>query len=370
VLRRVLSSPRLVVTAAALLIGQLASGCLSNEYVIPSDELARVVQLPPQTRGQEVRVVQQVGNRRAAAGPQDWPTEEGPPPPDTYLDMHLDVPVGGGGHPRPAPAGVRPLPARPRGDTSLWRGGSGGGGGGGKDDLVVVALVLLAVAAVSMVALGATEGARYDGRTAVAPGQPVHLESDFAPERVVPLAALTPADLTGVRRALVMDDEGYGLPRTGRAPLDRRGFAFKLDLGTLAARVGAADEAVSGLTANIQVGGFPWQRVGIMGSLSLGGGTDSLGRTFVRDGVGVELQTFPVHLGRLHAGPFAHAGAQLGAEPDQDAVSGPAVGGGVLLELDLTTRLALYGRGDVTAARLERDGWRSTAAVTVGMAVY
>jgi hypothetical protein len=231
-----------------------------------------------------------------------------------------------------------------------------------------VALIVLAVATVSVVALSFTEGARYDGVAQIAPGQPIHLENQLGQERVVPLAGLSRADLAGASAALVMDDEGYGLRMLGRGPLDRRGGAFKLDLGPLGASVGG--ESVTGLAANLEVGGFPLQRLGILGLVSGGGGTDSSGRTFFHYGLGLEVQGFPLQLGRLHAGPFVHGGVQVLAEPDRPTVSGPAVGGGLMLELDLTTRLALYLRGDLTAAHLDRDPWRSTGAVTLGLAVY
>jgi hypothetical protein len=264
---------------------------------------------------------------------------------------------------------MRPLPARPRGGgggLSSWRGGSGGGGG--KEELIVVALVVLAVAAVSVIALSATEGARYDGRVAIAPGQPVHLENEAGQERIVPLGALTRADLAGTSDALVMDDEGYGLRLLGRGPLERRGATFKLDVGGLGTTVAGA--TVTGLAANIQVGGFPLQKLGILGSLSGGGGADAEGRAFVRYGLGLELQSFPLQLGRLHAGPFAHGGFQVLSAPDQPDRSGPALGGGLMLELALTTRLALYGRADLTASTVDEGRWGTTGAISLGMAIY
>jgi hypothetical protein len=303
------------------------------------------------------------------------------------VDIWWDVPLGGSGNPGPGAApprwhatatgpaqGVRPLPARPR-EGSSWRGGGGGsgsggggGGGGGKDDLIVVALVVLAIATVSVVALSATEGARYDGQAQIAPGQPVHLENDLGGDRIIPLAGLSRQDLVGVRAARVMDDEGYGLRLLGRGPLDRRGAAFKLDVGALGLDV--AGESITGLAANVQVGGFPLQRLGILGTISLGLGEDNLGRSVARHGVALELQTFPLQIGRLHAGPFAHGGVQLVAEPDRPTASGPAFGGGLMIELDLTTRMALYGRADLTAVQLDGQGWRPAGMVTMGMAVY
>jgi hypothetical protein len=184
----------------------------------------------------------------------------------------------------------------------------------------------------------------------------------------VPLGALSPGDLHGLSAAVVMDDEAYGLRRVGRAPLDRRGPTFKMDVGGLGTRVGG--EAVDGLAGDIAIGGFPHQKIGVLALVSLGGGTDPFGRTFIRHGLGLEVETFPLALGRLHVGPFAHGGVQLIADPDQRTTTAPAGGGGLMLELDLTTRLALYGRADVTTARFASDDWRTTGLVTAGIAVY
>src|SRR5262245_605710 len=75
-------------TAAAL----LAAGCLSHEYRISRPELERLAQLPPEARGQRVRVVQLLGERRADA----VPPEPAPPPPEVHGD--LNVQIGFGGH--------------------------------------------------------------------------------------------------------------------------------------------------------------------------------------------------------------------------------------------------------------------------------
>jgi hypothetical protein len=374
--RPVLQRLRLWSTVAVVAAAACLSGCLSNEYVIPANELARIVELPPQSRGQQVRVVQEIGQRRSDPGPAAWPPADDPPV-DVALDVGYSGGYGGGG---PGPAygpGSRPLPPRPRGEgrgpTSSWRGGGhgtsgGGGGGGGKDDLVVVALILMALATVSVVALSATEGSRYDGGAQIAPGQPVHLKDSYGEERVVPLGALSRGDLAGLSSAVVMDDEAYGLRLLGRAPLDRHGLTLKMDVGGLGTRV--AGEAVDGLAGDIVIGGFPHQKVGVLALVSLGGGTDSLGRTFIRHGLGLEVETFPLALGRLHVGPFAHGGVQIIAEPGQPTTTAPAAGGGLMLELDLTTRLALYGRADVTTARFAGDDWRTTGLVTAGLAIY
>jgi hypothetical protein len=59
----------------------VAAGCVSNEYVIPPAELARLANAPPATRGQRVHVVQEIGSRRDDALPAPETFVVGPPPP-------------------------------------------------------------------------------------------------------------------------------------------------------------------------------------------------------------------------------------------------------------------------------------------------
>jgi hypothetical protein len=125
----------------------------------------------------------------------------------------------------------------------------------------------------------------------------------------------------------------------------------------------------SGITTDIQVGAFVTQRIGILATLSLGGGSDGH-RTFQRHGVGVELQAFPLRAGPLSLGAFGHGGLAF-ASDDVGYASGPAVGGGVMAELALTTRLAFTLRGDWTSAHLQDGpGWDGHTSITAGLAIY
>ena len=55
---------------AVVLAGCLiASGCAANSYRIPPDELARLARLPPEARGQRVRVIQEVAASDVPAAP-------------------------------------------------------------------------------------------------------------------------------------------------------------------------------------------------------------------------------------------------------------------------------------------------------------
>jgi hypothetical protein len=242
-----------------------------------------------------------------------------------------------------------------------------GSGGGGKDDLVALLIVVAVLATIGMVA---TEGGRYDGSVAMYPWQPVHLKDDQGREREVPLAALSLSDVESARKAVVMDDEGWGLMRLGRKPLDRRGFAFKLDLGAL--HSSCACLSATGFASNVQFGYFPHHRIGLLGTWSFSGGADADGKSYDRNNLAIEAQFFPASLWRIHLGGFGHAGVQYANDAAAGGTrSGLALGGGLILELSLTARLALTLRGDYTSARVApADGWAGTEMFTAGVAVY
>lgn len=383
--------------AFAAFLSYACGGCLSNEYVIPKTELARLASLSGQQRGESVHVVQQVGERRSdaidtsqPAGPspyaqegyaQGGPTVEGEPnlgvgvavgialapaplpPPGPPLPGHVGRPL-----PRGPVAGTPPRPAPPP-RKSTGHGGSlgNGGGGGGKDDLVALLVVFAVLATVGMVA---TEGARYDGTVAMVPWQGVHLKDAAGQEREVPLAQLTPADVASTSEARVMDDEGWGMMRIARGPLDRRGFAWKMDLGLLHSSCGCL--VADGVAADIQLGYFPHSRFGILADWSPGGGSDANGKSFYRHNLGLEAQFFPVTLSRLHLGGFAHGGMVYANDDAGGTRNGPALGGGAILEVSLTARLALTVRFDYTSAKTAPGGagWQGAESFTAGVAIY
>jgi hypothetical protein len=233
-----------------------------------------------------------------------------------------------------------------------------------------VAIIMVAVAVLAAAGLAVTEGVRYDGAVRMLAGQPVHLKDAAGDERVVALGDLVPADAAQSVSAEVMDDEGWGLLRIERRPLDRQGFAFKVDVGSLQSL--CACYSAAGFGSNIQFGYFPHRRLGLLANLSLGGGSDALGKTFQRHSISGEAQWFPLDLWRLHLGTFAHGGVQLAKETDVPSRNGPAFGAGLILEIALTTRLALMARGDWTTARTAPDssGWADTFLVTGGLAIY
>jgi hypothetical protein len=240
------------------------------------------------------------------------------------------------------------------------------GGGSGKDDLVVLLIVAAVAATVGMIA---TEGARYDGLVAMYPWQPVHLEDASGQAREVPLAEITAADAAATSKAVVMDDEGWGLMRLGRRPLDRKGFAFKMDVGGF--HSSSASLAGDGVGFGLQLGYFPHHLVGLLGGWSIASGSDSESNRFTHNNLALEAQVFPIGISRLYLGGFGHAGIQYANDDIGGSRDGTALGGGLLLEIGLTTRLALSLRADYTAAKIHPDGgWQAGETFTAGVAIY
>ena len=387
--------PRFTALVALAFTVQATTGCLSNEYRIPKNELARVVQLPPEARGQRVRVLQDVGERRSEAIPPNQPPGhwvgprypepevlvEGEPEPDVHVDANFNINLSGGSHhgpPGPHGGGGWHAPsAHPGGSSGGWRGSGGGsisgGGGGGGDNLAALAVVVAVVAVFVGVGLAASEGARFDGYTELRPEQPVHLKNAAGQELHLPLYALTSEQVAEATEVVVKDDEGYGLRLIERRPIDRVGGTFKVSLGSLFEPPAADDPRQlwqTGFASTIQLGGFFTPTWGLLGSLSLGVGSDGAGRTFQSHALGVELQALPLRVGPLALGGYGHAGAALVGIGD-NLVSGSALGGGLLLELAVSTRLAFSLRGGWTSTLLDdHDGWRGHGSITAGLAIY
>jgi hypothetical protein len=380
------------------------AGCVSNEYVIPKTELKRLSLLPPSQRGMRVQVAQSLGSGgelssdrgevmadrdyadKFAAYDQPESTSE-PGSARVEINLRLDG-LGGrgraslahssgpsgrgtGGWGARAPSSANTSSSGPRsggGGGGHFNFGGGGGGGGG-DDLAVFAIIVVAVAILAAAGLAVTEGLRYDGFVQLHPEQPVHLKSIAGTVSTLPLAALTPADVAVTQEALVLDNEAFGFRFDHRRALDRKGFAFKVDFGSLDSLCGCYSAA--GLASNIQLGYFPHHRVGLLGTLTLGGGKNALDQTFQRHSANIEAQVFPLQAWRIHLGGFGHGGLQV-ARDEFGTRTGAAWGGGAILEFALTTRLALTGRMDYTVARTAPDGqsWASSTTLTAGLAIY
>jgi hypothetical protein len=381
-----------LVAGTSLAVG--SAGCFSNEYVIAQSELARLAGLPPSQRGARVHVVQDLGTRES------WALDNGDPVataayaesfaiydrPDEWAaakqaaDLALVADVAPG-PPSAPPAEVRaPWPWTVPGQPPL---GVKAGlvpslqfpeipelhGHGLRDDLATGAVIVVAMVATAAAGLGATEGLRFDGYVQLHPEQPLRLRAAGRPTRGMALADLTPADAAASYEAVVRDDEAWGFRFRERRPLDRRGVAFKLDFGSLTSL--CACYSATGFASNIQVGLFPWQRLGFLATVTLGGGTRPLEHAFHRHSENLEAQVFLLDWWRLHLGAAGHGGVQFAGDEFGER-TGAAFGGGALLELAVTTRLALTGRWDYTVAHTAPNdgGWAGLSIVTAGFAVY
>lgn len=107
-----------------------------------------------------------------------------------------------------------------------------------------------------------------------------------------------------------------------------------------------------------------------MVDIGLSGGSLCCDQTVLtRHSFALEAQFFPVSLGQVHLGAFAKGGYAIAGDGGV-IESGPIMGGGALVELALTTRLALTFRAAANAAQLETSGWSTAGALTGGIAIY
>jgi hypothetical protein len=334
--------PLAVILAAAL------GGCASQSHRIPREDLMVLAQTDPSARGAKVRVIQGLGN-------------ELDPPPAPRASGGVDVVVV-------APIWVDGTPHH----HGHVHGGGGGGGGptspGGGSQLAKAkkedAKALLVVAAVVAGALALTEGLRYDGWVRLHPMHPVHLYGPYGEYTWMPLAQVTPDVAAWADVAIVREGEGPWEP-LGRAPLDRVGFTYSLLLGGgQFALLGTDPEA--GFQSHLQVGFFPLQVFGVQLDLAYGWAEDDFGNQLFDGRGGVELDLLPLRAGRLHGGVFGVLGVSSRFDDglqfdDQDGY----LGGGGILQLELTTRLALTARGGLTAVHDEH-----LSELTVGVSIY
>ncbi len=315
--------------ATSLVTALLGSGCLSSTYRIPGTELQTLAQTAPADRGRKVRVVQNVGG-------QDEPPAAGRVESSTTIIIVGDTGPshGGGGGGRPSGVGARP------------GGGYGPSGKLAADD----AKAWIFVAAVVAVALASTEGARYDGWVAMHPMMPVHLYGPNGEYMVVPLAQLTPELASWADHAVVRDSEGPW-SEMGRAPLARAGFTYSLFFGS-AQMPSFNGDKTAGFQSHIQMGYFPMQQFGLQLDIGLGSRQNEMGLSLFDGRYALEADVFPVAIGPLHAGLFGQVGKAQRIEdggPQKRDKTGNLFGGGLLVQLDLTTRLALTARGGYTS---------------------
>ena len=311
---------------AVVLAGSLiAAGCAVNSYRIPSSELARLAQLPPEARGQHVRVIQEIVASDVPAAP--------PVSSETEVVIIPQVSVSGGGH--------------------LHGGGPGVGGkiGGAGNDSKAAAIALIVLAATALITAAVIEGSRFDGYAQLHPMHPVHLIGKDGSYAVVPLAGLDANAVAWTDTAVVRPTEGPWR-ELERAPLSRVGLAYGLYGGTGSLR--SADGTLAlGPAWTIQLGGFVTQQVGIFASAFFGWRNNQYGATLFEGRWTAELQVLPLQLGILHGGLYGGAGI---AQRFEDAVklagdhviagdeTTGALVGGAMFQLDINTRIALTAR--------------------------
>jgi hypothetical protein len=334
-----------------VLVGSLVSGCATDSYRIPPGELARLAHTAPDTRGQRVRVVQEVVATDVPAAPVVRPETQTVFVPQ--LDFSGSIQTGGGG---------------PHGGGGGGIGHIGGGGGDGKG----LAIAVLVIAATVMITAAAIEGSRFDGYAALHPMHPVHLIGHDGRFAVVPLAWLDDEAVAWADQAIIKPSEGPWHP-IERAPLDRQGLTYSMYGGYGSLRSALGDLAL-GPAWTIQLGYFPTQELGILVSEFFGWRDNRYAATLFEARTTGELQYLPVQLGRLHGGLYGGVGFASRFE-DAIKLSGDhvvagdettaAFVGGAMVQLDLTTRLALTGRLGIARAHDEE-----MHDVMIGLSVY
>lgn len=329
----------LVVVLAGSLI---ASGCAVNSYKIPPDELARLARVPPEARGEHVRVVQEiVASEVPGAPPVTRETQ-------VLIAPQFDVAVGVHG-PRAGFGG------------GGWGRGVGGKIGGLGKDSKSAAVAFLFAAATAMVTAAVIEGSRFDGWAQLHPMHPVHLIGHDGSYTVVPLAWLDPNAVAWTDTAVVRPTEGPWL-ELERAPLSRQGLAYGMYGGTGSLRSAAGDLAM-GPAWTVQLGYFATQQLGVFASVFFGWRDNQLGATLFETRYTAELQYLPLQLGILHGGLYGGAGLAYRFEdaiPLRDGriaagnESTLALTGGAMFQLDINTRVALTARLGLAQAHGEQ----------------
>jgi hypothetical protein len=339
----------LVVVLASSLI---ASGCAVNSYKIPPDELARLARVPPEARGQRVRVVQElVASEVPAAPPVTRETE-------VVIAPQFEVAVG-----------VRGPHA---GSGGLGRGVNGGKFGGLGKDSKSAAAAFLVFAATAMVTAAVIEGSRFDGWAQLHPMHPVHLIGHDGSYTVVPLAWLDHRAVAWTDTAVVRPTEGPWL-ELERAPLSRQGLAYGL-YGGMGSLRSADGSLAMGPAWTVQLGYFATQQIGVLASAFFGWRTNRFGATLFETRYTGELQYLPLQLGILRGGLYGGAGVAYRYEdaavlPDGQIRVGNdsslALTGGAMFQLDINTRVALTARLGLAQAHGEQ-----MHDVIIGVSVY
>jgi hypothetical protein len=309
------------------------TGCLGSAHRIPKRDLQGLAATPPEQRGDHVRVIQGFASEDQ---PPNAPRTQG----NAVLVVHGPVHVGP--HASHKPANKAKLGKIKAEKAEHW--------------IILAALVA--------VGLAATEGARYDGWVKLHPMHPVHLYGPNGEYGWVPLAQLDAETAAWARKAYVRPQEG---PWTelGRAPLNRRGWTYSVLLGggEIPSTTGSTE---AGFMSHIQLGHFPTKFVGVLFDIGLGWREDETANTVFNSRFALELQALPVSAGSIHAGGFGQFGTAARFDDGTgDDSRGALYGGGGLLQLEITTRLAITARAGLTKVHGE-----TVSDFGLGLSIY
>ncbi|MEP7051484.1 MAG: hypothetical protein ABJB12_14080 [Pseudomonadota bacterium] len=339
-------------------------GCLSSNYQVSQAELLRLAHRPPAQRGEQLRVLQQTTVRDDVVDWQDIEADDASGWPDTHESANVTLSGGGRSPPgvngaalhRPATsvawgpkhAGFVHGSVRSGSGSSSSGGGGSLGGGGDAGEAIVLAMVAAVIANGAGIGLAAVEGRRFDGWARVDPDEWLLLVRPSA-NQWLRLSALTERDAEAADHAVIVDHDA-NVQRLDRAPLDRKGLAYEVELGTalLNSLSGSRDYGFSTRTG---IGYFPTQRFGLLFADQFAFGYETGGALF-NGRLGLELEYLPVQAGRFHAGFYTELGGALAIQdrPDRShAWSGMYAAGGLLAQIDWTTRLAVNLRAGISA---------------------
>lgn len=337
---------------SVFLAASLIGGCAANSYRIPTGELERIANTPPEQRGQKVRVIQEIGS-----GTVTNQTETVGPNTQIIFVPQINISTG-------------PRYNRGGGGTvgSGGRFGSGAkiGGGSGSDGKAA-AIAIIVLAAIGLFVVAGVEGSRFDGYAQLHPMHPVHLIGKDGSYTIMPLAWIDPQAAAWADKAIVRPDQGPW-NQLERAPLWRTGPSLSMYAGT--GLLSSADGTTApGAAFTIQGGFYLNQHIGIMGDIMFGWRNNEDNGVAFESRYMLELQAMPLQLGIVHLGGYVGGGWAYRFEDQvRDRIGNngsEAYTAGAMLQLDINTRLALTARTGVVAAHGERLG-----DLLFGLSVY
>ena len=171
-----------------------------------------------------------------------------------------------------------------------------------------------------------------------------------------------------------MRHEGIGMWELGRAPLSRRGLTNGMEFGARAVPIGGG-ELIGATAVDFQLGAFVNDHFGILLGAAMAFGNDG-GADVFGFAPRFEAQWHPIGLGPLHLGVFGGVALEdVGVEKFVNNtatvlnLSSPVIEGGVLMQLEITTRLAMNFRWGVSNWLAEHSG-EMPQKFTIGMSVY